>query len=130
MASLSTALANALLDLVTGNGSYTPPSALYIALQTGANSSRDGTVQHEVSGGGYTRIAVSFGAAVSGSTDNTGIVDFGVATADWGTITNAALCTSATGDTAINYGTLSTAKAVYNGDGAQFRIGNISWALS
>ena len=130
MAAMSTALANALLNHITGNGVYTPPDHLYLALQTGANPSRDGTVASEVSGGSYARTLLVLGPASGQMTTNPSIVDFGVATSDWGEVTNFAICTGTSGDTAILYGNLAIHKSIDNGDGAQVRVDELDLSFS
>lgn len=68
----STTLANALLNAVLRNTSYTSPSTVYVALFNGDPAS-SGT---EATGGSYARQAVTFAAPSGGSVSNTANVTF------------------------------------------------------
>ena len=67
-------------------GAYTMPSAIYIGLSTG--SFGDDASGTELNGNGYTRKVMAFDAAVAGTADNSGAVEFSAATASWGTVSH------------------------------------------
>lgn len=91
----------------------TRPSAWYVALFTAAPSDAGGGT--EVSGGSYARKSVAF--TVSGNlATNSAAVEFDVATADWGTITDIAVFDAVSGGNMIAYATLTAAKTIANGD--------------
>ena len=93
--------------------SVTRPTAWYIGLFTAAPSDAGGGT--EVSGGSYARKAVAF--TVSGNlATNSAAVEFAVATADWGTITDIAVFDAVSGGNMIAYATLTAAKTISNGD--------------
>jgi hypothetical protein len=80
---------NAVLNLVFGATTYTPPSTLYIGLSQ-SSSTKGGTIV-EPSGGGYARVAVpntaaNFPAARAGTKSNAGAIAFPTPTGNWGTI--------------------------------------------
>jgi hypothetical protein len=107
------------------NNSQTAPATHFIALYTVAPN--DGGGGTEVSGGGYARQAVTFGAPSGGSptsVTNTAQVQFPVATANWGTIVAAAIFTASTGGTFLGWGSLQTSKAINTGDQAVFNAGD------
>jgi hypothetical protein len=107
------------------NNSQTAPATHFIALYTVAPTDAGGGT--EVSGGGYARQAVTFGAPSGGSptsVTNTAQVQFPVATANWGTIVAAAIFTAATGGTFLGWGPLQTNKAINSGDQAVFNAGD------
>ena len=91
----------------------TRPTAWYIGLFTVAPSDAGGGT--EVSGGSYARKSVAF--TVSGNlATNSAAVEFDVATADWGTITDIAVFDAVSGGNMIAYATLTAAKTISNGD--------------
>jgi len=129
MAALTVAVATAILDHITGNGTYTPPATLYLALSTGAQGSLDGTLTNEVTGGGYARKVVTFDPAAAGECVLAATVDFDVATEDWGTVSHLAICSGLSGNNVVAYGSFTTPKAVTSGMSAQVRAGEESMTL-
>lgn len=130
MAALSDYAEKLVLDWLMTNGSATRPTAWYVALYTAApNDAGGGT---EVSGGGYSRQAVTFDAATSGTgtTSNTGAVTFTAAGADFGTITHIGIHDASTGGNLLWHGTLTVSKTVSDGDTLQFAIGNIDLTMA
>ncbi len=78
--------ANILLDLLFGSGT---PASFDIAILISAPV-RDGTGFVEVTGAGYSRVsytnnATNWPAAAGAVKKNATLIDFGTATADWGT---------------------------------------------
>lgn len=73
---------NKVLDLVFRGVAYTPPTTVYIGLHTNTS---------EVSGMGYKRMPITFGAATSGTLKNTAEVRFPIAGVSWGTVTKLAI---------------------------------------
>lgn len=111
-------LENQVMNHILRNIPYTSPAAVYVALYT-SDPTADNTGT-EVSGGGYARQQVTFGAPTDGVVSNTADINFPVATADWGTITHAAIFDAATGGNMLIYGPLNAAKTISAGD--QYRI--------
>jgi hypothetical protein len=117
-------LANALLDAVLKNVTYTSPTSVFVALFTVApTASTSGT---EVTGGAYVRKAVTFSAASGGATSNTNAVTFPIASAAWGTVNAAAICDAATAGNQLYFGNLGTPKSVGSGDQLNFAIAALS----
>ena len=111
-------LSNALLDHVYGGSDYARPATLYCALFTVAPTSAGGG--SEVSGGSYARVAVTnnatnFPAASAKTKKNGTLIDFGTATADWGTVVGAAWFDALTSGNMLAYGPFGTAVTVLNG---------------
>lgn len=130
MAALSDYAEKLVLDWLMTNGSATRPTGWYVALYTAApNDAGGGT---EVSGGGYSRQAVTFDAATSGTgtTSNTGAVTFTAAGADFGTVTHIGIHDASTGGNLLWHGTLTVSKTVSDGDTLQFAIGNIDLTMA
>lgn len=125
---MTTFMANALLNHVLRNTAYTSPSSVFLALFT--SNPGEGGGGTEVSGGGYARQAVTFGAPVDNSPNgrvcrNTAAVTFPVATASWGTITHAAIMDASSGGNMLFYGALDTAATIGAGDTISFPVNDI-----
>lgn len=130
---LSNYLENEILDHVVGGSSYSAPGTLYFALCTSAPSDT-GIGAGEVSGGSYAREAVTnnltnFPAASGGSKSNANDIDFGVASADWGTITHVAVMDASSGGNLLFWAALTASKTVLNGDGFKFNADAVTFAL-
>lgn len=110
-------------------GSFTKPTALYVALFTANPSDSGGGT--EVSGGSYARVqrdpldANWTGASsTDGLTDNAAAITFPTPTANWGTITGFGIFDASSGGNLLIWGALTTNKTVNNGDPAPaFAIG-------
>jgi hypothetical protein len=119
-------LSNALLDHVLRNTTFTSPAAVFAALYTVAPTATTSGTEVVTAGGTlYDRVAVTFGAAASSSTSNTGAVTFPVAGASWGTVVAAAMTDNATvgAGNILYFGNLADPKAVGIGDELNFAIG-------
>jgi hypothetical protein len=104
----------------------TRPTAWYIGLFTAAPSESGGGT--EVSGGSYAREAVTF--SVSGNlATNSGAIEFPVATADWGAITDIAVFDASTGGNQIAYATLTASKTILSGDVLRIPAGDLDITL-
>jgi hypothetical protein len=123
MGSKSNFLENALLNHVLRNVSYTPPTTVYLALYTTAPTDAGGGTQ--VSGTSYARVAVTFAAASSGASSNSGSLTFAVAGGAWGTITAWGLFDASTGGNLLYWGTFAVPDAVLAGDQATINVGDL-----
>lgn len=116
-------LEDKILNHVLGGGDYTRLATTYIALYTAdPGETFAGT---EVTGGSYARVTFTNNAtnwpASSGSLKSNGIdIDFGTASANWGTVTHVAIASAATAGVGLFYGALTASKVVNNGDGFKF----------
>ena len=130
MAALSDYAEKLLLDWAMTTGSATRPTAWYVALYTAAPSDSGGGT--EVSTGGYSRQAVTFGAASSpgGTTSNTGVVSFTASGANFGTITHIGIFDNSSGGNLLWHGAMTASKTVNDGDTLEFSIGNIDLTLA
>ena len=116
-----------ILDFVFRNASFPPPAAVYVALFTSAPGETGGGT--EVSGGSYARKAVTFGAAANGQVTNSAEVDFGTATADWGTVGHVAIFDAASSGNMLVYGALPANKTINNGDTTTWAAGTLTVVL-
>lgn len=128
--SASDYLENELLDHILGEGSrnYTP-TTLYVGLYTASTGLESNAPTSEVTGGGYTRLNVSFGAASGGTATNNAIAQFPPATTAWGNVTHMAILDAASGGNVIFWSTLNSAKNIQVDDIFQFSVGTIQVSL-
>lgn len=122
--SMANYLEDKLLNLVLRNTAYTQPTAVYLALYTSDPGETDAGT--EVSGGGYARQAVTFGAPVSNTVSNTNIVTFPVATASWGTVAYVGIRDAATGGNLLFSAAVGTSQAVGVNNQVIFNAGQIT----
>lgn len=116
-----------LLDEVLSGVAYASPTGLTCHLYTAAPSDAGGGT--EVSGGTYAaqNCTASFAPASGGSVTNDVLIDFGTATANWGTVTHFAIK-----DQLSNYlvwGALDSSKTVTSGDTFDFEVGELTISL-
>lgn len=129
--SKSNYLENAILNAVLGGPSFSLPGTVHIALSSAAYSeSATGASMTELSGAGYSRVAVTnnatnWPAASGGQKSNGTAITFGVATGDWLTIQSFYICDAATNGNILYGGDLATARTVLSGDSCSFGIGAI-----
>ncbi len=124
MAGKSDYLENKILEHVLKNTSYTSPTTVYAALYTAAPSDSGGGT--EVSGSGYARTAITFGAAASGAIANSAAVEFPVASGgNWGTITHFGIFDASSGGNLLYWAALASSKVVNDGEQFKFAIGDI-----
>lgn len=94
MASATNYLAKKILDHVLGVAVYTPPTQLNLSLHL-ASPTVSGSYANEVTGAGYARINIFGDISAADLTTrrsyNTTVFNIGPATADWGTVTYAAI---------------------------------------
>jgi hypothetical protein len=119
------------LDHVFAGSAYTAPTTLYVGLYTTAPTDSGGGT--EVSGGNYSRVAVTpsstFAAATNGATTNTATITFPTASANWGTVVAFGIFSLSTAGDMLAYADLTLSKQVQNGDTASFAIGDIDITL-
>ena len=114
--------ANEMLDHVFRNNAFTSPTTVYMALYTANPTDADSGT--EVTGGAYARIATTFGTAAAGATDNTALISFVTATANWGTVSHWAVRDAVTAGNLLFHTAATAAKAVNTDDTAEFPIGD------
>jgi hypothetical protein len=125
--SLSNYLEEKLANLVLNGVAFTAPTTLKCALYTAAPSDAGGGT--EVTGGSYAQqtCTSSFAVWASGSVSNDVAIDFGTATANWGTITHVAIFDGSSN--LLLWGALTTPKTIASGDGAKFAVGELTFSL-
>lgn len=114
----------ALLDHLFDLAPYSAPATMYLALFTAMSDGEAGTAT-EVTGGSYARLAITNDATSWSRTGNVitndNLLTFATAWADWGDVTNWALCDALSGGNKLIYGEFGDPIAVNNG--STFRVG-------
>jgi len=139
MSAASNYLENKVLDHVLTSTSYTAPTTRYLALFTNGSGNaaanlEAGTLTDEVttSSSAYSRKAVTFAAASSGTSATNATVTFDAATANWGTITHVAVMDGGTAGAGnvLFWGAVTTSKTIETGDTFQVSSGNLTVSLA
>lgn len=128
MAEMSNYLENALVNATLRNTSYTSPATVYVALYT--TDPTDADTGTEVSGNGYARQSVTFGAPSNGASTNSAAVEFPQATGSWGTIAYIGLRDASSGGNLLYHSPLDASKTISTGDVFRISAGNLSVTLS
>ncbi len=126
MSSFTDYLENAVLDYVFRNTGTPTSTNVYLALFTVAPTDAGGGT--EVSGGGYARQAITFGAASGGAISNTSGVSFTASGANFGTVVAVAIFDAATVGNMIAWDAITSA-VVNDGDTIDFAVGDIDVTL-
>jgi hypothetical protein len=144
MTAMSNFLEDEVIKHIFRTGSFTKPTVLAITMLTTGAADGDtgqfttGTGVEVTNAGSYARVDRppldanwTATAGGDGQTDNAAAITFTTATADWSSaanITDIAICDSATYDAGnmLFYGSVTVAKAVLNGDTAEFAAGAIT----
>jgi hypothetical protein len=128
MAALSNYLENALINATLRNTTYTSPATVYVGLFT--TDPTDAGTGTEVTGGSYTRKAITFGAPSNGVSVNSAAVEFDQATASWGTVTHFGILDASTSGNLLYHGALTASKVIDDGDVFKFAISAVSVTLA
>lgn len=128
MAALSNYLENELLDHALGTGSFTAPSNVYLALFT--SDPTDAGSGTEVSGNGYARQLITFGASSSGTASNTSEETFTASGGNFGTVTHMGIFDALTTGNLLFHGALTASRTINDGESIVFAVGNIDISLA
>jgi hypothetical protein len=135
---------NKFLDFVFRQQAFTPPTTLYVALNT-TNASHAVGSGIEVSGGSYARVSytsslaqwagtqssgsttVSSGTGSTAVTSNNAVITFPAPTAGWGTVVGFTIWDASSGGNMLFFGALASSKTVNSGDAQpSFSIGALA----
>jgi hypothetical protein len=115
MSAMSDYLEDAFLDHFLGTSSTTAPTTVYLALHT-ADPTDAGTGT-EVSGNGYARQSIAFGASSSGTASNSAAVEFPAASGgNFGTITHIGIWDASSSGNLLFHAALTASKTINDGD--------------
>ncbi|CAB4141611.1 hypothetical protein UFOVP415_49 [uncultured Caudovirales phage] len=124
MAEMSNFLENALINATLRNTSYTSPAVVYLALYT--SDPTDADTGTEVTGNGYARQAITFGAPSNGVSTNSAAIEFPQATGSWGTVTHVGIRDALTTGNLLFHTPLDASKTIATGDVFRVAIGSLS----
>lgn len=124
MSAMSDYLELKFLDHFTGTASTSAPSAVYLGLSTG--SMADDNSGTELSGNNYSRKAITFASAASGSISTNAAVEFDAATGSWGTVSHWAIYDAASSGNQLFHGAFTTGKAIGSGDILKVASGSLT----
>ena len=127
MAAISDYLEAALLNHVFRNTAMTSPTTVYLALYTAAPSDAGGGT--EVTGNGYAREAITFGAPSAGQVSNSAEISFTASGGKWGTITPVGIFEAITAGNLLYHGALTTSRIVNDTDTLTFAVGELDCSL-
>lgn len=124
--SKSNYLEDKILDHALGTTAYTQPTTQYLALHT-ADPGEAGTGA-ELSGTGYSRSAIDFNAASSGTaTGPTSAIEYtNSGGSPWDQVTHFGVWDASSSGNLLYYGALTTPKTIAAGDTLRFTAASIS----
>jgi hypothetical protein len=108
-------LANRLIKATVGDVSYTAPDKVYLALYT-EDPTKAGIGDSEVDQASYTRKEVTFTDPVDGVSTNSGKIEWGTATSNWGNVSYIGVLDSASSGFMLYFTALDNAKEILSGD--------------
>lgn len=122
-------LEDEILDLVLGDGAFSQPATVYVALFTVTPSDSGGGT--ECTGGSYARAAVTnnatnWPAASSGAKANGAAITFPSPTGDWGVVVAFGIFDASTNGNLLYWGAITPNKTVNDSDPApEFAVGDL-----
>lgn len=116
-----------LLEHLVGKTAFTMPTGTTLALFTVAPSDTGGGT--EVSGGGYARTSITWGAQSAGSISNSADIVFPTASANWGAVVAVAVFDTAGTPNMLVQGGLSASKTINSGDVFRIQAANLTVTL-
>ena len=127
MSSFSDYLEDAVLNHVFRNSALTSPTTTYLALYTAAPT--DAGAGTQVTGAGYARKAITFGAPSGGAIANTSAVSFTAAGGNYGNVVAVGIFDAATAGNLLAWDEITSA-TVNDTDTLNFAIGDIDLSLT
>ena len=124
MSAKSNYLEGKLIEHVLRNTAYTSPSTVHLSLHT-ANPAEDASGT-EVSGSGYGRQPIAFGAHSDGACSNSAVEEFTASGGSFGTVTHFGIFDASSSGNLLYYGALTASKVVADGDSLKFAAGSIT----
>ena len=112
------------LDHFTGTASTSAPSAVYLGLATG--SIGDDASGSELTGNNYSRKAITFASASSGSIASNANVEFDPATGSWGSVSHWGIFDASSSGNLLFHGSFTSAKTIASGDILKVASGSLT----
>jgi hypothetical protein len=117
-------LENAIVNHVLRNTSLTSPTTVYVGLTSTATTDAGGGT--ELTGNGYARQAVTFGAPSNGSVSNSSEVLFPEATGAWSAATHFFIADAVSAGNRLYHGALDASRTAALGDQIRFAVGALT----
>lgn len=124
MSAMSDYLELKFLEHFTGTSSTSSPSAVYLGLSTA--SLQDDNSGTELTGNNYSRKAITFASASSGSIASNAAVEFNAATGSWGSVSHFGIYDAASSGNLLFHGAFSAAKTIASGDVLKVASGSLT----
>lgn len=124
MSAMSDYLELKFLDHFTGTASTSAPSAVYLGLAT-ASLQDDGSGT-ELTGNNYTRKAITFASASSGSIASNSAVEFNSATGSWGDVSHWGIWDASSSGNLLFHGSFTASKTIASGDILKVASGSLT----
>jgi len=124
MSAMSDYLELKFLDHFTGTASTSAPSAVYLGLAT-ASLQDDGSGT-ELTGNNYTRKAITFASASSGSIASNSAVEFNSATGSWGDVSHWGIFDASSSGNLLFHGSFTASKTIASGDILKVASGSLT----
>jgi|TARA_Y100001951_G_C11266891_1_gene256179 hypothetical protein len=124
MSAMSDYLELKFLDHFTGTASTSAPSAVYLGLATG--SIGDDASGSELTGNNYSRKAITFASASSGSIASNSAVEFDPATGSWGDVSHWGIFDASSSGNLLFHGSFTASKTIASGDILKVASGSLT----
>jgi len=128
MSALSNFLESQLFNHIFRNIAYMSPTTVFVAFYT--SDPTDADTGTEVAGGGYVRQAMTFTAPTNGAGDNSALLDWGTASADWGNVTHFGIRDSLTAGNLLLYAPMTIARNIKLGDTVKINANELDVSFS
>ena len=124
MSAMSDYLELKFLDHFTGTASTSAPSTVYLGLATA--SLQDDASGTELTGNNYTRKAITFASASSGSIASNSAVEFNSATGSWGSVSHWGIFDASSSGNLLFHGSFTASKTIASGDILKVASGSLT----
>ena len=124
MSAMSDYLELKFLDHFLSVASTSSPSAVYLGLATG--SIGDDASGSELTGNNYSRKAITFASASSGSIASNANVEFDPATGNWGSVSHWGIFDASSSGNLLFHGSFTSAKTIASGDILKVASGSLT----
>jgi hypothetical protein len=124
MSAMSDYLELKFLDHFTGTASTSAPSAVYLGLATA--SLQDDASGTELTGNNYSRKAITFASASSGSIASNSAVEFDPATGSWGDVSHWGIFDASSSGNLLFHGSFTASKTIASGDILKVASGSLT----
>jgi len=116
-----------IIDHFLRNTAQTSPTAVYLALYSAAPG--ESTAGTELTGNGYAREAITFGADTNGVTNNTNTITYTAAGGAWSAVAGHAICDASTAGNILFWDD-TAGPTLSDGDSYEFGASDVTVTLT